>query len=221
MSDQRSAPAGFSRGNWIALRRGWWIGVIALATTLVAADRFTKAQTPVYRSNIKVVVGPDPGIVETQEILRTLESLERRTILATFTELSQSPEIRERAAGLLDRPVDELRAFGVSAGIVPNTNVIRLVAEGPTATGVAGFAEAVGTALGEEVQRLYAPFSIRALTRATRPMRPTSPDPRRNMVVAGVVGVFLGLGLALALGRVMPVRTAAPVIEPARAHATN
>jgi len=69
MQGDTSVGTGFARVNLDALRRGWWIGVLAFCGTLLAAYRFTSLQTPVYRSTMKIVVGPDPGIADTQEIL--------------------------------------------------------------------------------------------------------------------------------------------------------
>lgn len=221
MPGDTSVGTGFARVNLDALRRGWWIGVLAFCGTLLAAHRFTSLQTPVYRSTMKIVVGPDPGIADTQEILRTLEALERRTILATFAELAQGPDVQARAAELMAVDGSQLEAYRVSAGIVPNTNVMRVATEGPTAAGVTGLAEAIASAVGEEAQRLYAPFAVRPLTHATQPIRPALPDPRRNLLVAGVIGAFLGLGLAYLLGRFMPFKAGAPVVKSAHAHAAN
>jgi uncharacterized protein involved in exopolysaccharide biosynthesis len=221
MSGDQAVGLSPARLDLGVLRRGWWVGVLVFCGTLVAAERLTSRQTPVYRATMKIVVGPDPRIAETQEILRTLEALERRTILATFAELAQSPDVRTRAAELMAVDESELGAFRVSAGIVPNTNVMRVATEGPTGPGVAGLADAIATAVGEEAQRLYAPFAVRPLTRATPPTRPALPDPRRNLLVAGVVGVFFGLGLAYLFGRALPPKSRAPVVESAPAHAAT
>ncbi len=212
---------GTSPSHLEPLRRGWWVGVLTLAVALAACRFLTARQSPQYRSAVKVVVGPDPGLAETSEILRTLETLERRTVLATFAELSQSPQVREQAAIAMGVAVPDLRPYRLSAAIVPNTNVIRIVSEGPAPERAADLANAVASVFGAEAGRLYRPFAIESLTRASAAGRPFLPDPRRNLVVAGTLGLFLGLGLAYAFGRLAALRIVLPVEQPARAHAAR
>lgn len=190
------------------MARGWWSGVLVLVVTLAAAHVMTSRQTPVYRASATVVAQPDPSLTETADLLRSLEALERRTILATFSELAMSERIRGRAADRLGIPVVDLRGYHITSSIVPNTNILRISAEGPDAGGVARLAQAVAEVMGDEAQQLYRPFAVTILSEAVTPRGPKLPDPRRNAVVATVLGLFLGAGSAFALGRVGRTRRA-------------
>jgi uncharacterized protein involved in exopolysaccharide biosynthesis len=194
------------RGVGEVMARGWWAGVLVLVTTVVASSVLTSQQTPVFRSSAMVVTQPDPGLVETTEVLRSLEALERRTILATFSELAMSARVRGLAAERLDFAPETIRRYRITSSIVPNTNILRISAEGPDASGVALVAQAVAVVMGAEAQLLYRPFVVRPLSEAVVPRSPKLPDPRRNAIVAVVVGMFLGAGVAYAFGRLGRVR---------------
>lgn len=204
-----------------SLRRGWWVGVLTLVVTVAMGHVLTSRQQPLYRATSTLVVAPAPAIVEVNEVLRTVDALERRSVLATFAELVRSPGVRARAAEALGWDSGSVAAYRVSASVLPHANVLRISAEGPDAGGVAALSGAVAVAAAAEARRLYTPFAAEVLEQAQAPRRATLPDPRRNLAVAGILGLFLGLGLAFAYGRLAPFITRAAWPRPLQAHAAE
>jgi uncharacterized protein involved in exopolysaccharide biosynthesis len=51
---------------------------------------------------------------------------------------------------------------------------------------------------------------MRVMARATPRRTPTYPDPQRNLLVGGAVGLFLGLAAALVLDRARTVSPGVP-----------
>ena len=189
-------PAG-DRWYVEALRRRWWMIVLGGVIALAAAAVVTAGQRPVYRASTTVVVAPTTAVEAVNDILRTLETLERRTVIATFARVAGSAAVRTAVAERLKR-TDGLRGVRIEGSVVPSTNILRIDVEGGGAEDVAAVANAAAEATRDEVRSLYRAFTTRTLSDAAVPARPIHPDPRRNSVVAVLLGVFVGVVAALA-----------------------
>lgn len=204
-----------------SVRKGWWVGLCAVVVTPLAAAWFTARQQPVYRAAASAIVSPDPGLGESTDVLRATEALERRSILATFAEISMSPAVRRAAADRLEWEAAELADYRVASSVLPHANVVRVTTAGPDAERTAALAQAVVAAMAEEAHRLYRPFAVGVLSEATPPPAPTSPDRRRNFVVAMILGLFLGTVAAYAFGRAAPYLARFAEPKPSSAHAAT
>lgn len=198
-----------------AARRGWWIPLVVLAISLATAALFTSRQTPVYRASATSVVAPAAELGEPSEIMRGLETLDRRTVVATFAAIAEARETRGAAAARLGLKPKELSDYRIDASVVPSTNIIRIAVEGPDGEGVRRIANAVARVTEAEAQAMYRIFSMRPLQAAVTAGAPIHPDPVRNHLVAGILGLFLGVVVAIGLeylwpSAARPVRTAAP-----------
>ena len=174
-----------------ALRARWWLILLAVAVTVGASAVATARQRPVYRASASLVVAPIASVDAPADILRSLETLERRSIIATFARIPGSREARRAAAGQLGLP--DLEAWRIEGSVLPNTNILRIDAEGPDAGRVAQVANAAAEATRQEARALYRIFTMRILAEATPPTRAALPDWRRNLLVATAIGLLLGL----------------------------
>lgn len=184
-----------------ALARGWWMILLCLAAGAGIAGLLTSRQTPVYRSSGMLVVTPSSETSEAGEIIRSLETLERRTVVATFARVAETREVREAVAALLKLDSRRLSGYRVNGSVLPNTNIIRIVAEGRDAELTAEVANAAGEVTAQISRDLYRVYSMRWMARAQTPRSPSFPDPKRNYLVGVVVGLAFGLAGALALER--------------------
>lgn len=182
-----------------ALWKGWWIVGAAVILSLLAATVLTRRQTPLYRASTTLVVMPSPQMRDTGDVLRSLETLERRTVVATFSKIPAAPETRTAAAKGLGLDESALSRYRIQGSVVPNTNLIRIDVEGPQREVVAELANAVGEVTNTEARSLYRIYTMKTLARAVPPSRPIHPDKRRNYLVALVLGMLIGSGAALAL----------------------
>jgi uncharacterized protein involved in exopolysaccharide biosynthesis len=183
-----------------SLRRGWWIALACAVVALGAAALVTARQRPVYRAAAQLAVAPNSRVTDTADVLRSLETLERRTVVATFARIASARETRDGAARRLGLEPKELRAYWVGGSVVPNTNIIRVEVLGPEPERTAAVADAAAREVAREGRRLYPIYSLRALARAEPPRRPERPDLRRNLTVGAILGLFVGAAAALALG---------------------
>lgn len=181
-----------------AIRRGWWLILLLIVVTLGATVWFTSRQQPVYETSAMLVVAPSPETTEPAEIVRSLDTLERRTVVATFARI---PTTREAREALAERLGLELRGVRINGSVVPNTNIIRISAVGPKADVVAAAANGAAELTMREASALYRIYSLHSLETASVPRSPSYPDPQRNLVVGAILGLVLGLAAALGLDR--------------------
>ena len=184
-----------------ALRRGWWLLLIMLAAGIGGAMLLTSRQEPVYETSATLVVAPSRTTTEPDEIVRGLETLERRTVIATFARIPTTREAKESVAVRLGVDSDALRGVRIHGSVLPNTNIIRISAQGPEAEMVAAAANAAAELTAEEATTLYRVYELYPMEEAREPRRPDFPDPRRNLLVGAVIGLVIGLAAALALDR--------------------
>lgn len=186
-------------GRW--LRTGSWVVPIMLALSVGTALIVTSRQTPTYSSAATVALVPSVSIADGPDLLRSLETLERRTVIATFAQIPLADRIRQAAARDISLPADSLAGYHALAFVIPNTNLIRIEVEGPDPARTAALANALVTATAVEAKAMYRVFELTALARAGRPTAPVAPNPKRAVALAAILGVFLGLAATYLLVR--------------------
>lgn len=199
-----------------ALRARWWLSVVVMVAAMTAAGYLTARQPPVFRATASSTVAPSRDLSESAELLRALETLERRTVMATFALLPGSRETRQAAAAALGLAAAELRDYRVSTSVVPNTNVIRIEVEGPDAIRASELANALAGVTAVKAGRLYRLFALEPLDPSIPMRHPVRPNGKRNAVVAGILGLFLGLAVTIGVEALSPL--AARAVRRAGAH---
>ena len=198
----RPSRPGVEREAAAALRARWWVVLLAVVVAVGVSAAATARQKPIYRASVTLVVAPTSSIESTGDILRSLETLERRSVIATFARIPGSPEARRMVAEKLG--MASLDGWRIEGSVLPNTNIIKIDAEGPEAARAADVANLSAEATRQEARALYRIFTMRTLAQAVPPSRPAHPDTRRNLLVAAALGLLLGLLGALGLERRRP-----------------
>ncbi len=175
--------------NWTALsaamKRRLWI--IILFATFGAASGWALSRweiAPVYQSNSLVMVIPYHSTG--QNLVNGLIVGQR--LVSTYATLATSPVLLQAAQKLLPNPLPLSQvAADVSVSAEANTNVIRIVADGPTAKRAANLSHAVSTVLVEKAQSATGSSVLRQVSPGIVNHVPISPK-------ALVLEVGLGLG---------------------------
>ncbi len=193
-----------------ALRKGWWIILTAIVLALLLAALLSRGQVPLYRTSTTLIVVPARETKDTSDILKSLETLERRTVVATFAKIPSAPETRAAAAKRLSLGEDALGGYRIEGSVVPNTNIIRIDVEGSDGNTVADVADAAAAVTNTQARALYRIYAMETLARALPQSRPIHPDGRRNYLVALALGALAGCAAALSwpfvIGRFRPAR---------------
>jgi capsular polysaccharide biosynthesis protein len=183
------------------LRRQWMLAAAVFGATLLVTFIVTLLQRRVYESSAQLVVAPSASTTDAADVVRALETLERRTVVATFARMPSSTEARQAVAARLRLDAKTARRFRTHGSVVPNTNIIRIDAEGPDPDVAAAMANAAAELTAREAEALYRVYTLRFLVRATPAGAPIHPDRQRNFLVGVALGVFLAIAAALAAER--------------------
>lgn len=183
--------------TWLvgALARGRWIVLGVLAASLLAATALTATQTPLYRAETALAVRPNSEVDDPADVLRALETLERRTILVTLARIPTSRPTRQAVEGRLGE--DALHGYDLRASPVAYANLIRIEVTGPDRDRATEIAAAVGERTRRTGRSLYRIYSLETFEPARAGGTPVSPDWGRNLVVAALLGAVIGVGVAL------------------------
>ncbi len=179
------------------LTRWWWVPVVMLGVSVAAGLWWTSLQPRTYRASAMLAVVPNTSVQADADVLRSLDALERRTLLATFARLPGTRETRMAVADALHLDPRRVMTYAFGASVLPSTNIIRIDVDGPDPALAAQLANAAGEIAATEARSLYRIYTMRPIAAAMAPARPIHPDSNRNSLAAGVVGLFIG---ALAIG---------------------
>lgn len=191
-----------------AFTRRWWVILLAAALAVAAAAWATSRQNPVYRATTTMAVIPNSEVSGTEDVLRSLDTLERRTVVATFARIPSTAETRVDAARRMKIDGRAIRSYHIRASVLPNTNIIKVDVEGPDPRMVAAVANAAAATTRREARSMYRIYTMHTLEKAVPARRPIHPTPARNYLVAGILGLFLGAAAALLIERLSAPRAA-------------
>lgn len=184
-----------------ALRRQAVVAAVVAGAALLTTLVITAAQTRVYEATAQLIVAPSAQTVDTSDVIRSVETLERRTVVATFARMASTASVRTAAAQRAGVPSDALIEFETHGSVVPNTNIIRIEATGPDPARVAALANAAALLTAQQAQVLYRVYTLRFLSEAVPAEAPAHPDRKRNALVGLTLALFLGVLAALAADR--------------------
>lgn len=181
-----------------AFRRGWWIIVL---TTLVAtfisllASYFTP---PVYEASERFIISPNAGSFNSSwDIVSSLDTLDRRSIINTYKELLASPSVYENSPDIQAMGSGIIGSdYPISVAVVPDTNILNLTVEGEDPVVLVAIANAIGDQAVKYINQLYPVYNFSILDRPELPTSPIRPEPAKNAGLAAMLGTIIGVVLA-------------------------
>src|SRR6266540_4872757 len=180
------------------LQRSWWIIVITTLTAVIAALVASYFTPPTYRATSRFIVSPSPSLITGgSNLLNSLSTLDKRSIITTYAEILNSQRIYTETLNLLQLDNVNLADYKFSAVALPDANIIEFSVTGPDKDVVYTLANGIGQHAVEYVHSLYQVYDLSVLDPASTPTIPISPQPVRSAGVALVVGLALGVILAL------------------------
>lgn len=178
--------------------------VIVLMVVLFAggAAGSTFVQTPIYQASVKVLVGQEAASGASNNLQNEVQGLQSLTkTMATAVETRPVAQEVIQRLGLSVSPESFLENLDVKQ--VTDTEFIDISYEDPSPARAALIANTVGDVFSEQISEV-SPSSSDTITavvweRAVEPSSPLRPDPVRNTLLALVLGLMLGVGLAFLL----------------------
>jgi diguanylate cyclase (GGDEF)-like protein len=153
---------------------------------------------PVYETSSRFVVSPNASVYSNSwDIVSSLDTLDRRSIINTYKELLASPAVYATSPGIQHLNPAELETkYNIVVVVVPDTNILKLTVDGPDPNAVVDIARAIGSEALDYINKLYPVYNFSVLDQPELPTSPIRPEPVKNAALALVVGAILGTGLA-------------------------
>ncbi len=190
------------RDYWLTVRRRWRVVLAVIALTVSAAAFVTWQATPQYSSSARLFVATSESDVS-QAYQGNLFASQRVQSYADIVPKSRklAEQVADDLGGGLDP--DVIRAQ-VTATVVPDTVNLEITATDPDPVQARDIAQAYAEAVSDLVETLETPAGqtnalIRAeiVDNAHVSTSPVSPKPVRNIGLGLVLGLLLGVGLAV------------------------
>lgn len=186
--------------------RGWWIVALTTLSAVAIALVSSFIATPMYRAQASFVISPNKAIVPNQNLVDSLGTLDKRSIIATYNEVVNSNRIYNEAIAALQMDPNDSKNYAHTSVVLPDANVIELSVTGPDPQHAAVLANTIGQHGITYVKGLYQAYDINLLDPAIPPTVPYSPQPLRDISLALVLGFALGSILAIGASRGQPAR---------------
>lgn len=186
-------------------------GLVAAAVGFLVSAR----QPAVYRATATLAAAPSTRLTDGGDILRALDTLERRSVLATFARLPATEKVRSSIARDLGLDAGELRDYRIRGSVLPHVHVIQIEVLGPDPDRALDLIEAAASSTRRRARELYSVFSLRLLDPPRVSRTPVAPVAGRDAAIAGLLGVFLGTILVAAWRAWARQPTEAPGVAPA------
>ncbi len=184
------------------LRLAWWLPVLGLVTGGTVALILSLAQTPLYTSSTQLFVSTRTAGTTSDAFTGSQFSQQR---VESYARLIAGEEVAARVIDRLDLEVSpEALADQIVATAVADTVLIDIVVTDESPQLAARIADAVGSVFTDFVDELETPdangVSLIEVTVTDAPEvsgDPSSPDIPRNVVLGALVGLLVGVGLAV------------------------
>ncbi len=180
------------------IKQSWWIILLTVLVAVNVALISAYFTQPIYQANARFSVSPSANLVGSdQDVLNSLEALDKRSIIQTYAEFLNSQSIYEETVKNMGLNPEDLTQYTRSTVVLPDANILDLTFEGPDATLVATLANNTGQTAINHIQELYKVYDINPLDPAVVPLVPIKPQPLRDAGVALILGLVLGIALAI------------------------
>lgn len=181
------------------LQRSWWLilisALLALNFSLIYSYYIA---VPEYEAVARFIVSPNLQNTDSQDVLNSLEALgDSRSIIATYAEVLSSYQLTQSALQVLGENPNDFAYYTTSATLLPEANIIRYSVKGPNPEVAALLANGIGQYAIDYVRKLYIIYNIDFLDKAIPPDEPNQPRPLQDAALALMIGVVVGVGLAV------------------------
>jgi capsular polysaccharide biosynthesis protein len=153
--------------------------------------------TPMYESSARFIVSPNLNYVADRDLVNSLEALDKRSLITTYAEVINSPQIINGTILLLNGNPDNYINYTTFVSVLPDTNIINFSVRGPNPQVTTMLANSIGQHAIDFIQGIYVAYDIDFLDKATIPLEPYYPSPVSDAVLALLVGAVIGVGLAV------------------------
>ena len=182
------------------MRRYVWLIIAAAVIACFFGYYMSARQTKVYESSITILVGQNQGLAENLNLTTALQD-----VANSMSKMIVSRTVAEKVVGDLGLQTSPDAIMGeITAQPVQQTQLIDVSVTDTDPVQAAAIANGVGNAFSELIQTTESSRSgltAQVWQGATIPGAPVRPTPTRNAILAFLMGLGLGIGIAFLLDR--------------------
>ncbi len=194
-SATHAQPPFASRDAYAAIGRHWKPVAAAAIAGMIVAWLFTALQPDRYRATLLAAVSPLGETLNATDVLRGVEVLEQRTVVATVAALASTPSTTRPAT----QP--DTAGYTIDASVVPNTNLVRIHVEGPDAARATAIANGLPAILSQHTRSMFKLYGVTPVSPATRPTEPVSSASARAILAGLLIGLVIGAAIAIGIDK--------------------
>jgi capsular polysaccharide biosynthesis protein len=182
------------------VKRYIWLIVIVALVAGGSGYFYSARQTKIYEADITVLVGQNQGLAENLNLTTALQN-----VANSMSKMITSRTVAEKVVGDLNLNMSpETLLNNLSAQPVQQTQLIQVTYTDTNPQQAAKVANGVGNAFSELIQKTESSQSgltAQLWQGATVPNSSVKPTPTRNGILAALIGLLLGVGVAFLLDR--------------------
>jgi len=181
------------------LLRGWWMIILTALVALAASLGISYLAVPQYNATARFIINPGATLTSGMDVVRSLDTLDRPSVAATYVEVMNSKRIFDDSINTLGLNPDDpaLADYLVEAVVLPSSSVLQLTVSGPNPKVVAQMANMIGNQTINYIKRVNSVYNMEFLDVAAPPTDPFSPQPLRDASMALALGGVAGAVLAI------------------------
>lgn len=183
------------------LKRRLWVIVLVTCLVIGLAAGFTYMQTPTYSASITILIGEDAGEDAVDNLISEVQGLQSaaETVVVAITTVPVAEGVVEEL-DLQTSPYSVLA--GLQAEQIGTSQFVTVSYEDSDPERAQLIANSVGDVFSEQIADVSSSsnsLTAKVWEEAKVPGSPVSPDPVRNVLLALVLGLMLGVSLAFVL----------------------
>ncbi len=179
-----------------------WIVLLAMLAGGLSSAYFTSREPDLYEASTTVLIGPSERVENVETVIRSLDAVSRRNVIATYAQIPTSRSVREGVQEELALSGKQSKSYRIRTSILPDTNVIRISARGPAAQLAADFVNSVVRHSQQRTPEFYdGIIAFKVLDKATPPGEPVDAGLARKTALGALFGLLVSLSLAFIVER--------------------
>ena len=179
------------------MQRGWWVIVLSALIALASSLGISYLAIPQYQAVSRFIVSPGAALSSGRDVLSSLDTLDRRSVVATYAEIMNSRRILTETVTSLGMTESDAEEYSIQAVELPDAFVLELSVSGPNPKIASDLANTIGFETIRFANDLHQVYDINILDLAVPPEKPVSPQPLRDAGVATFLGLVAGIVLAV------------------------
>lgn len=179
------------------LQRGWWVILLAALVSVSASLGLSYLAVPQYQATASFIITPSATLTVGRDVVNSLDTLDRRSIVSTFAEVMNSRRIVNDAAASVGLDEKALDDYEILAVVLPESSVLELDVSGPDPKIAADLTNAIGSQTIVFSRSFNQVYDLNFLDTAVAPEDPFSPQPLRDAGLALLLGAAAGALLVI------------------------